>query len=96
MCGTAPSVITDLAFPTADSYPQTLKGALLFTDYNRECIWAMPAGPDGSPDPTATSMFMRFVENPVDLEIGPEGNLYYVDFDGGTVRRIVFTGVEEE
>ena len=26
--------------------------------------------------------------NPVDLQIGPGGDLFYVDFDGGTIRRI--------
>ena len=26
--------------------------------------------------------------NPVDLQIGPDGDLFYVDFDGGTIRRI--------
>ena len=29
--------------------------------------------------------------NPVDLEIGPQGDLFYADFDGGTIRRIVYT-----
>ena len=24
----------------------------------------------------------------MDLEFGPDGNLYYADFDGGTIRRI--------
>ena len=30
--------------------------------------------------------------NPVDLEIGPGGDLFYVDFDGGTIRRIRYFG----
>ena len=29
--------------------------------------------------------------NPVDLQIGPDGNLYYVDIGGGTIRRIEYT-----
>ena len=28
--------------------------------------------------------------NPVDLQIGPDGELYYADFDGGTIRRIAY------
>jgi PKD repeat protein len=27
----------------------------------------------------------------VDLQVGPDGNLYYVDFDGGTIRQITWT-----
>src|SRR5204862_412038 len=30
--------------------------------------------------------------NPVDIESGPGGDLFYVDFDGGTIRRISYTG----
>ena len=29
---------------------------------------------------------------PVDLQIGPGGDLYYVDFDAGTIRRIQYIG----
>src|SRR5262249_26263379 len=29
---------------------------------------------------------------PVELEIGPNGDLFYVDLNGGTVRRITYTG----
>jgi hypothetical protein len=27
----------------------------------------------------------------VDLQVGPDGNLYYVDFFGGEVRKITYT-----
>ena len=33
--------------------------------------------------------------NPVNLEIGPGGNLFYVDFDGGTIRRIRYTSANQ-
>jgi uncharacterized repeat protein (TIGR01451 family) len=29
--------------------------------------------------------------NPVDLQVGPDGALYYADFDGGTIRRIAYS-----
>ena len=64
-------------------------GALFFADYSRGCIWAMKAGDDGAaaiPDSRTRSRPTR--PDPVDLEIGPGGDLFYVDFDGGTVRRI--------
>ena len=28
--------------------------------------------------------------NPVDLEIGPDGDLFYVDFEGGTIHRVTY------
>ena len=48
----------------------------------------MRAGANGLPDPAARLTFAAGAANPVDLEIGPEGDLFYADFDGGTVRRI--------
>ena len=69
-------------------YPAAYNGALFFADYSRNCIWAMmpgverPARPDEHPD------VRRRPAGPVDLEVGPNGDLYYVDFDGGTIHRL--------
>ena len=34
---------------------------------------------------------MAEAANPVYIEFGPDGNLYYADFDGGTIRRVAST-----
>src|SRR5205085_11962284 len=48
-------------------------------------------GANGLPDPATRATFVADAANPVDLQIGPGGDVFYVDFDGGTVRRIQFT-----
>ena len=48
----------------------------------------MLAGPNGLPDPADRDAVRRTSGDPVDLEIGPGGDLFYVDLDGGTIRRI--------
>ena len=50
-CPTGSSSIAGLAFYETGSYPSTYEGALLFTDYNRRCLWAMLPGAAGVPDP---------------------------------------------
>src|SRR4051794_17096918 len=86
------SSITGLAFPTAaTTYPAPYNTALFFADHSRNCIWAMLQGTNGLPDPQNLRTFEAGAANPVDLEIGPDGNLYYADLDGGTVRRIAWT-----
>jgi uncharacterized repeat protein (TIGR01451 family) len=35
--------------------------------------------------------FQAPAANPVDLQVGPDGALYYADFDGGTIRRIAYS-----
>jgi glucose/arabinose dehydrogenase/PKD repeat protein len=70
------------------TYPAAYQGALFFADYSRDCIWAMPpASPGGAPDPASRQVFVSSAANPVDLAIGPGGDLYYVDA-AGAVRRI--------
>lgn len=89
-CTPAGSAISGLAFYERGSYPAEYGGALFFADYARGCIWAMHAGEDGVPDPHDISLFAR--ADVVDLEVGPGGDLYYVDAYGGTVRRIAYRG----
>jgi PKD repeat protein len=50
----------------------------------------MLKGADGHPAPGQIRTFVAGAANPVNLEMGPDGNLYYVDFDGGTIRRISY------
>src|SRR5438309_3873064 len=89
-CPAGSSAITGLGFYTGGSYPLEYNGALFFSDYSRNCIWAMLPGANGLPDPANRRTFDAPAAGPVDLEIGPGGDVFYVDFNGGTVRRIVF------
>ena len=47
---------------------------------------------NGAPVPATVSTFASGAANPVDLVFGADGSLYYPDFEGGTVRRISFSG----
>ena len=89
-CPTGSSSISGLAFYEGGSYPAAYTGALFFSDYSRDCIWVMFAGAGGLPDPAQRATMVAAAANPVDLRIGPNGDLFYVDFNGGTIRRITF------
>jgi glucose/arabinose dehydrogenase/PKD repeat protein len=78
---------TSFAFSSGGSYPAEYRGALFFADYTRRCIWAIPTGADGLPDISKRRTFVGGAAQPVDLQIGPGGDLFYVDL-GGTIRRI--------
>jgi glucose/arabinose dehydrogenase/PKD repeat protein len=92
-CPTGGSSPSGVAFypGSGGSYPAAYAGALFFADYSRGCIWAMRAGAGGLPDPASIVPFSSGVGGPVDLEIGPENDLYYVDLTGGTVRRFHYS-----
>ena len=91
-CGTGSSSIAGLAFHTAGNgnYPANYDGALFFADYSRDCIWVMYKGGNGLPNPSSVATFVASAANPVYLESGPNNDLFYVDFDGGTIRRIQY------
>ncbi|HEY5882560.1 MAG TPA: PKD domain-containing protein, partial [Nakamurella sp.] len=92
-CPTGSSSVAGLAFEFAGggTYPDEYADALFFADYSRDCIWVMPKGANGVPAPGQIRTFVAGAANPVNLETGPGGDLFYVDFDGGTVRRISHT-----
>jgi glucose/arabinose dehydrogenase/PKD repeat protein len=75
------------AFGTGGSYPAEYRNALFFADYTRRCIWAVPADANGLPDMSKRRTFVAGAAQPVDVQIGPGGDLFYVDL-GGTIRRI--------
>ena len=79
-----------MAFYDGGSYPAAYDGALFFADYSRDCLWVMPRGTNGLPDPTKRANFLTPAANPVDIKIGPGGDLFYVDINGGTIRRIQY------
>jgi uncharacterized repeat protein (TIGR01451 family) len=79
-----------MAFYEGGDYPAAYDGALFFADYSRDCLWVMTKGTNGLPDPTKRSNFLTPAANPVDLKIGPGGDLFYVDINGGTIRRIEY------
>jgi PKD domain/Glucose / Sorbosone dehydrogenase len=96
-CRTGSSSITGVAFYQGGSYPDAYDGALFFGDHSRNEIWAMLPGSNGLPDPARLQSFVGVdatggaAGNPVDLKIGPGGDLFYVDMEGGSVHRITYT-----
>ena len=87
------SALSGIAFaPAAGTFPDTYDGALFFSDHSRECIWVLRADANGLPDPATRQPFAQAADFPVDLEFGPNGELFYPDIVSGNVRRISFAG----
>jgi glucose/arabinose dehydrogenase len=85
------SVVSAVGFYTGTSYPAPFHGALVFGDHSRECLWTMPLGANNEPDPAQVQVLESNAANPVDVESGPNGDLFYADFDGGTIHRISYS-----
>ncbi len=90
-CGGGTSAsITGIAFLDATTFPASYKGRLAFGDYSRDCIWTMGKDANGDPDPSTVTTLASAIPGPVDIQVGPDGDLYYADLVGGTIRRIQY------
>ena len=88
-CKAAGSSISGLAFYQGGNYPSAYAGALFFSDYSRGCTWVMFQR-NGQPDPATRVSFLNG-SDPVNIKIGPGGDLFVVDYNG-SLRRIGYPG----
>lgn len=75
------------AFVTNPLWPASLNGAYIFADYSRACLMAMPLDGSGQPDPTKVVSIASNVA-PVDIKVGPGGDVFYVDIVAKQLIRI--------
>jgi glucose/arabinose dehydrogenase len=78
------SAIAGLSFYEGGSYPAAYDGALFFADAVRGCIYVMRTGEDGRPNPSTVEPFLTEggLYPGVDIETGPNGDLYYASLFG--------------
>jgi glucose/arabinose dehydrogenase len=84
------SSLAGLQFYPGGPYPDAYDGALFFADFSRNCVWVMKRTTGSLPSRTAISTFVDGASGPVDLVVGPSGELFYVDILDGQLRRIEY------
>jgi|GEM_PF-1850659 len=87
--GSNGSSVSGLAFYEGGDYPPEYVGALFIADYSRSCVWAMLPDAGGNPDPSNMVTVLDSAPGPVDLAIGPGGDIFFTDVAGGKIHRIV-------
>ncbi|WP_165495265.1 PQQ-dependent sugar dehydrogenase [Actinomadura roseirufa] len=92
-CSVGSSSLSGTAFYAGDVYPAEYRGALFFSDYSRKCVWAMKPGTNGLPDKTKIETFSTTAGGIVELQAGPNGDIFGVDVLGGRIVRFVYNGV---
>ena len=92
------SAIAGLDFYEGEVFPASYKGAFFFSDPVRRCIYVMFPGEDGKPDPSTTMPFLTDggIYPALDIQEGPEGDLYYVklfneEYGRGEIHRIAYS-----
>lgn len=83
------SAITGAAFYEADQFPSEYRGSYFFGDFINGFMSRMT--PDGQ-----VVEFLTGINSPVDIEVGPDGSLYYLSIQSGEVHKVEFVGLENE
>ncbi len=76
-------------FYTGDLYPEVLQGALFFTDFGDATIRALVLNEDGSFN--RQIVVRDSIGGTVEMTMGPDGHMYYVDLFGEEIGRLVFS-----
>lgn len=79
------AAISGISVYRDDAFPAPYDGALFFADSVRSCIYAMMPDENKKPDPSQVTVFMSDggTYPGIDIEVGPEGDLYYARIFGG-------------
>jgi hypothetical protein len=91
--------ITGLSFHVGTAYGSTYDNALFFADYSRNAIYVMTKDASGLPDPSTARVFYASDSTgpgdpgagPIELQVGPNGDIFYVDINRGRLVRLVKT-----
>jgi hypothetical protein len=81
--------VTGGTFYKGGTWPSEFRGAYIFGDWQGS--WMRYLTPDSDKTHTATTKDFAFqAAGPVELDFGPDGNLYYVALNAGQIRRISY------
>jgi glucose/arabinose dehydrogenase len=86
-CPVGGSSLSAVSFYTGTVFPSIYQGALFFGDATRQCIWVMMPGADGLPDPANVRVVVTGAPA-VDIELGPDGLLYWADVYNGKIHQL--------
>ena len=85
------AAVTGGVFYTGQNYPAEYQGGYFYGDYARNVIeWAQISA--GHTVQSGPFTFEDSANGPVDFEIGPDSDLYYLSIATGEIRHIVYNG----
>jgi glucose/arabinose dehydrogenase len=75
------------------NYPALFQDAFFFGDYVRNSISSLKVDAENNLIPGSVTEVILDADGPVDFEIGPEGNVYYLSINTGELRRIRYVTI---
>ncbi|MBX7164721.1 MAG: DUF4214 domain-containing protein [Pirellulales bacterium] len=91
---TGAGAITGGTFYTGNQYPTEFQNVYFFTDFIFQSIRTLKFEEDGHADHEHVLIedFATGMPSAIDLDMGPDGSLYYINIFGGQVNKISYVG----
>jgi subtilisin family serine protease/glucose/arabinose dehydrogenase len=90
--GCCSSAVTGGVFYSASNYPAQYQGKYVFGDYGKEFMKYLAVDANDVMQPGSLTDFQTTPGAVVDIELGPDGNIYYIDIGAGGLKRIRYVG----
>lgn len=84
-----------VAYPHDDSFPPRYEGNVFFADFFHELLWNLRYDRKKGKwerDKKNGRFFGKGLVTPADMAVGPDGALYYVSLETGTIEKIRYVG----
>jgi PKD repeat protein len=85
------AAMTAGTFYTGSSYPGPYQGAFFYGDFSANLLRTLRVDANDAVVPGSLADFHLDADGPVDIEMGPDGMIYYVAISANEVRRIRYT-----
>jgi glucose/arabinose dehydrogenase len=85
------AAVTAGSFYTGTLYPAQYQGAFIYGDFSQGWLRTLRVDSSDNLVPGSVQAFATDADGPVDIEMGPDGRIYYVAISANEVRRILFT-----
>ncbi|MEX0751064.1 MAG: PQQ-dependent sugar dehydrogenase [Dehalococcoidia bacterium] len=86
------SAVVGGQFTGVNGYSAAFQNTYFFGDYARDEISVLKVDASNNMIPGSDDVFTSNGAGPVQIEVGPGGDVYYLALDGGEIRRIRFIG----
>jgi cytochrome c len=81
-----PAYVYDEQNPSPTKWPQELDGLPLFYEWTRDLVREFHLDAAGNLESIGSLLNAVYVDNPIDMEFGPDGSLYVLEYGDGYFR----------
>mmetsp|Transcript_10825 Transcript_10825/g.15312 ORF Transcript_10825/g.15312 Transcript_10825/m.15312 type:complete len:1257 (+) Transcript_10825:147-3917(+) len=88
MCVMSNAAVTSVFVYEGEAMPEEFRGKLMFADHVKKCVWYFDNDENGNPDTLSRPHILIANVDVIDMQIAPDGTIYFVDYMAARVFRM--------